>query len=333
MPVEAYDNLGRQFPEFDRAARLCAATLIELAFAEDLGGDYPYLGVDQDAGRVGLAFDTSRPAPADITADATIPAHALGAARFVARSAGVVAGLPVLTMVARRFGLATFFQTLLDDGEHVEAGTVIATIAGPMRALLASERTGLNFLQRLSGVATLTAQFVDRVKGTKARVLDTRKTTPGWRALEKYAVRQGGGANHRLGLYDAVLIKDNHLAWLSYLGHDDPVVDAVNAARARVPAGTVVEVEVDTLDQFDRALECRPDIILVDNLGPAALAEAVRRRDAIAPAVMLEASGGVTLETVAALARTGVDRISVGALTHSAPALDIGLDFDRSGPE
>jgi nicotinate-nucleotide pyrophosphorylase (carboxylating) len=194
--------------------------------------------------------------------------------------------------------------------------------------LLMMERTALNFLQRLSGIATLTARFVAEVAGTKAVILDTRKTTPGWRALEKYAVRCGGGTNHRFGLYDAVLIKDNHLAWLAEGG--DPIGRAVAAARAGAPKGNkFIEVEVDTLEQLDRALEVGPDIILVDNLGPEKLAEAVRRRDAKAPGILLEASGGVTLETVRGLALTGVDRISVGALTHSAPALDIGLDFDR----
>jgi nicotinate-nucleotide pyrophosphorylase (carboxylating) len=278
-----------------------AAALIALALAEDLG------------------------LTGDLTAQATIPADALGAARFVARAAGVVAGLPVVERLAARFELAEGWRSTLCDGDRVEPGTEVARIAGPMRPLLALERTALNFLQRLSGVATLTARFVAEVATTHAVILDTRKTTPGWRMLEKYAVRCGGGRNHRIGLFDAVLIKDNHLAWLAEGG--DPIGHALAAARALAPPGTVVEVEVDTLDQLDRALQCAPDVILVDNLGPAALAEAVRRRDARAPGVLLEASGGVTLATVAALARTGVDRISVGALTHSAPALDIGLDF------
>jgi nicotinate-nucleotide pyrophosphorylase (carboxylating) len=164
------------------------------------------------------------------------------------------------------------------------------------------------------------------VNGTNALILDTRKTTPGWRALEKYAVRCGGGHNHRFGLHDAILIKDNHLAALARA--DDPIGTAISQARAHAPSGTVVEIEVDSLDQLDRALECNPDIILVDNLGPEAMAEAVRRRDAWNTRVLLEASGGITLETVRALALTGVDRISIGALTHSAPALDIGLDFE-----
>jgi nicotinate-nucleotide pyrophosphorylase (carboxylating) len=291
------DDLGFGPPERDNAL-----ALIALALAEDLG----------------LA--------GDLTAQATIPAEARGAARFVARASGVVAGLPVVALLAARSEVAEGWQPIVRDGDRVERGTALARIAGSMRALLALERTALNFLQRLSGVATQAARFVAEVSGTRAVILDTRKTTPGWRLLEKYAVRCGGGRNHRTGLFDAVLIKDNHLAWLA--SADDPIGRALAAARAVAPPGTVVEVEVDTLEQLDRALECAPDIILVDNLGPAALAEAVRRRDARAPGVLLEASGGVTLATVAALARTGVDRISVGALTHSAPALDIGLDFD-----
>ncbi len=290
-------------PQFGPAEQANAEALINLALDEDLGP-------------IG-----------DLTSDVTIPIHARGAARFAARSAGTIAGLPVVALLAGQFPLGAW-QTLVDDGDRVAAGTVIARIAGPMRSLLATERVALNFLQRLSGIATLTAQYVAEVAGTKAVILDTRKTTPGWRALEKYAVRCGGGQNHRSGLYDAVLIKDNHLAWLAQSHAGDPIGAAIKAARAHAPAGTVVEVEVDSLAELDRALECNPDIVLVDNLGPSDLAEAVRRRDAANPRVLLESSGGVTLATVGALAHTGVDRISVGALTHSAPALDIGLDFE-----
>jgi nicotinate-nucleotide pyrophosphorylase (carboxylating) len=290
-------------PQFDDSVARNAETLIDLAIAEDLG----------DRG--------------DLTTTTTIPSEARGAARFVARADGVIAGLPVVRLLARRFGLERGWQSLANDGDHVRPGTAVARVAGSMRSLLAMERIALNFLQRLSGVATLSARFVAEVAGTKAVILDTRKTTPGWRRLEKFAVRCGGAQNHRFGLYDAVLIKDNHLAWLA--GQGDPIGAAVAAARAQAPAGTIVEVEVDTLDQLDQALACRPDIILVDNLGPVHLREAVRRRDARAPGVQLEASGGVTLATVADLARSGIDRISVGALTHSAPALDIGLDYDE----
>ena len=278
----------------------------------------------------------------DITTTATIPSQARGSAVLVARSPGVLAGLPVAERLAEEFELLADWRALKGDGDRLEAGTIVARLAGPMRSLLAMERTALNFLQRLSGIATLTSRFVAAVAGTRAAIYDTRKTTPGWRALEKYAVRCGGGRNHRFGLYDAVLIKDNHLAWLRASagpGGTEPIATAVATARANVPAGTVVEVEVDTLEQLEAALHCGPDIILVDNLGPDGMAEAVRRRDAVAPSIQLEASGGISLATVGTLAATGVDRISIGALTHSAPALDLAMDFeteaapDRPHPE
>jgi nicotinate-nucleotide pyrophosphorylase (carboxylating) len=288
--------------------RRTAETLIALAKAEDLG-------------QVG-----------DLTSMAVIPRHAEGAANLVARSPGVLAGLPVVERLAAEFELAGCWEPYRADGDHLEASTVIARLTGPMWSLLAMERVALNFLQRLSGIATLTARFVAAVVGTGAAIYDTRKTTPGWRALEKYAVRCGGGRNHRLGLYDAILIKDNHLAWLQAPAAGrgaDPIAAAIATARASVPFGTILEIEVDSLEPFDRALRCGPDIILVDNLGPELVAEAVRRRDAMAPQVQLEASGGVNLATVRDLAQTGVDRISVGALTHSAPALDLALDFEN----
>jgi nicotinate-nucleotide pyrophosphorylase (carboxylating) len=314
--------------DFDPAASRNAETLIELALAEDLGTAMPNLCRILSDERIELFFSPKASSAGDMTGATTIPANARGEAHFTTRSAGVVAGLPVVDMIAQRFVTRSWYRPLVQDGDQAAPGTVIASITGPMRALLVMERTALNFLQRLSGIATLTAKFVEAVAGTKAVILDTRKTTPGWRALEKYAVRCGGGTNHRFGLYDAVLIKDNHLAWLAETG--DPIGRAVEAARAGAPKGTkFIEVEVDTLEQLDRALEVGPDIILVDNLGPEKLAEAVRRRNERAPGILLEASGGVTLATVRALAETGVDRISVGALTHSAPALDIGLDFDR----
>jgi nicotinate-nucleotide pyrophosphorylase (carboxylating) len=293
---------------FGPAERANAATLIDLALAEDLG----------EAG--------------DITARAIIPGQARGAARFVARSEGILAGLPVLALLAERFAPDLHLEPSVEDGSRVVPGRSVARIDGSMRSLLALERTALNFLQRLSGIATHTARFVAAVAGTGAVIVDTRKTTPGWRALEKYAVRCGGGRNHRIGLHDAVLIKDNHLAWLGATG--DPIGAALERARAHAPAGTLVEIEVDSLEQLDRALDpgrdrnSLPDIILVDNFRPGALAEAVRRRNARSPHVLLEASGGISLETVGDIARAGVERISVGALTHSAPALDIGLDFD-----
>jgi len=270
----------------------------------------------------------------DITSKATIPSHARGAARLVARSPGVLAGLPIVERLAAEFELGEYWQPHRADGDSLGQGSLIARLAGPMRSLLAVERTALNFLQRLSGIATLTARFVGAVASTRAAIYDTRKTTPGWRALEKYAVRCGGGLNHRLGLYDAVLIKDNHLAWLrAAAGPDaqDPIPAAIAAARANTPSGTTIEIEVDSLEQLDCALGCAPDIILIDNFEPEQAAEAVRRRDFRAPRVELEASGGVNLASVHALAQTGVDRISIGALTHSAPALDLAMDFEWEG--
>jgi nicotinate-nucleotide pyrophosphorylase (carboxylating) len=296
---------GSRF-QFGEAEALGADTLIALALAEDLA-------------QVG-----------DITCTAIIPTHALGRARFAARVPGVLSGMPIVRRLAGYFELESQWYPHLADGDRLDRGSVIAEIAGPVRSILSMERTALNFLQRLSGIATLTARFVAAVEGTKAVILDTRKTTPGWRVLEKYAVRCGGGRNHRMGLYDAVLIKDNHLAYLQSQSGLDAIATAVAAARAHTPGSTFIEVEVDSLEQLERALRCGPDIILVDNLGPEDLAEAVRRRDAVAPEIQLEASGGVTLATVLALARTGVDWISVGALTHSARALDIALDLEMA---
>ncbi len=243
----------------------------------------------------------------------------------------MLAGLRVVEILASQFELAGAWEPFFADGAALERGSQIARFEGSMRSLLAMERTALNFLQRLSGIATLTARFVAAVAGTCASIYDTRKTTPGWRPLEKYAVRCGGGRNHRFGLFDAVLIKDNHLAWLETNAHaeaTDPIAAAIAAARAHTSPGTMVEIEVDSLEQLDRALACGPDVILVDNFGPDHLVEAVKRRDRVAPHVQLEASGGVSLDTVRSLAETGVERISVGALTHSAVALDIALDMD-----
>jgi nicotinate-nucleotide pyrophosphorylase (carboxylating) len=277
-----------------------------------------------------MAIDEDHGDRGDITSAALIPEAAWGSIRFVGRAGGVLAGLPVVERLVTMFALTEDWNAFLADGDDLGPGTVIARLDGPMRCLLALERPALNVLQHMSGIATLTKRFVTAVAGTRAQIMDTRKTTPGWRALEKYAVRCGGGVNHRFGLSDAVLIKDNHLAWLqSVMGFAAPqaIAAAIAAARAHAPPETIVEIEVDSLEQFDCALEHAPDIILVDNFGPELLAEAVRRRDAVALAIKLEASGGVNLETVPLLARTGVDRISVGALTHSAAALDIAVDY------
>jgi nicotinate-nucleotide pyrophosphorylase (carboxylating) len=275
------------------------------------------LGLAEDLGTVG-----------DVTSQATIPAPMQGRAVFVARAAGVLAGLPAAALVAAAVDRNLAFRPLAEDGRTVERGDRLATVAGSMRSILALERTALNFLQHLSGVATLTRKYVDAVAGLRARVLDTRKTLPGWRLLEKYAVRAGGGDNHRTGLYDAVLIKDNHLKGLQIADGRLQIEKALESARRASCAGMTVEVEVETLEQLDVALRCRPDIILLDNMSPEQMREAVRRRDSAAPAVQLEASGGLHLGNARAIAETGVDRISVGALTHSAPALDIALDYE-----
>jgi nicotinate-nucleotide pyrophosphorylase (carboxylating) len=261
----------------------------------------------------------------DITSQAVIPADRLGRAAFTARAAGVIAGFPAVELVLNAIDPSLHLQVLSDDGPRVEPGAQLAIVSGSMQSILAAERTALNFLQRLSGVATLTRRYVDAVAGLACRILDTRKTTPGWRLLEKYAVRAGGGHNHRIGLYDSILIKDNHLACLN--GGAGAITKAVEAARQTAGPGVSLEIEVDNLDQLDQALASRPDIVLLDNMRPAELREAVRRRNVTAPAVLLEASGGVTLDRVRRFAETGVDCISIGALTHSAPALDIALDY------
>jgi nicotinate-nucleotide pyrophosphorylase (carboxylating) len=266
----------------------------------------------------------------DITSRAIIPPEATGTAVFRLRSCGIVAGLPVLERIARRRPDLSV-QFLLADGPARDE-TALARIAGSLRSILEVERTALNFLVRLSGIATQTASFVVAVAGTKAKICDTRKTTPGWRRLEKYAVRIGGGVNHRVGLFDAVLIKDNHIAGLAR-EHARPVAFAVAQARRSVPSGTIVEVEVDSLVQLAEAFAAKPDIVLLDNMAVENLSIAVEMRDLEAPGVLLEASGGITLDNVRQVALTRVDRISVGALTHSAPALDIGLDFEAEGTE
>ena len=282
---------------FNPAELAACRSLVTLALAEDLG------------------------TTGDRTSLALLPADQHGRAAFVARSGGSIAGLDAAAMVCASVSPALTFIPLVADGTRAAPGQTIATVSGPLRQILAAERTALNFLQRLCGVATLTRKYVDAVAGTKAQVLDTRKTTPGWRLLEKYAVRAGGGTNHRVGLYDAILIKDNHIA-----GVGDVRV-AVERARAYPGnAGLAVEVEVDTLAQLDRVLPAFPEIVLLDNMPPELLREAVARRNAVSPATLLEASGGVNLTTIAAIAAAGVDRISVGAITHSATALDIALD-------
>ncbi len=267
----------------------------------------------------------------DVTTRALIPPDQTGAVQIVARAAGVLAGLPVARMVFDEVDDNVIFDLRAGDGDTLAAGQTIAEISGRLQSLLKGERTCLNFLTHLSGVATLTRRYVDAVAGTKAAIYDTRKTLPGWRALEKYAVVAGGGRNHRMGLNDMVLIKDNHLAAWRAAATDRSVAAAVRAARERsdamVDQPIEVEVEVDTLEQLADALAGEPDVVLLDNMTPDQLRQAVALRNERAPDVKLEASGGVTLATIAAIAATGVERISVGAITHSAPALDLAFDW------
>jgi nicotinate-nucleotide pyrophosphorylase (carboxylating) len=239
-----------------------------------------------------------------------------------AREPLVVAGLAVAEAAFRELSSSVKVHRAVKDGQRVSAGKPLLKISGPARALLSAERVALNFVQRLAGIATLTARFVAAVQGTRARILDTRKTTPGWRRLEKYAVTCGGGRNHRLGLNDMVLIKDNHLAALKSES-PNTITAALRRARAKYPR-LKVEIEADTLEQVSQALAAGADMILLDNMRPASLRRAVRLCRGRA---QTEASGGVTLASVRTIAKTGVDFISVGALTHSARAVDIGLDF------
>jgi nicotinate-nucleotide pyrophosphorylase (carboxylating) len=256
----------------------------------------------------------------DITTAATVLSDRRARCRLVARQSGVIAGLAFACEAFEQLDSAVTIRIDKEDGSRVSAATSVMFLSGHARGLLSAERVALNFVQRLSGIATLTARYVAAVAGTRAHILDTRKTTPGWRRLEKYAVRAGGGLNHRMDLSNAVLIKDNHLAAV-----DGDIGVAVKRARAVAPLGIKVEVECESLAQVKAALDARADVIMLDNMGVAELGEAVRLIDGKA---VTEASGGVNLETVRAIAETGVDWISVGALTHSAPALDLALDFD-----
>ena len=267
------------------------------------------------------------PAARDVTTDCLIPAGATARAVVRARQAGVLAGAALLAPIARCYDAAVVVTCALRDGQRLKPGSVVAQLDGPLRSILTIERVALNFLTHLSGVATLTAQYVQTVAGTAAGIYDTRKTLPGLRGLEKYAVVCGGGRSHRRGLYDAVLIKDNHIAHIAPEDLPAALSGAIAEARCRTPAPRFVEVEVDTNAQLELVLACPVDIVLLDNMNVDELAQAVAVRDKLAPKVELEASGGVTLDSVAQIARAGVNRISVGALTHSAPALDLGLDI------
>lgn len=279
--------------------------LLEAAFAEDVG----------DIG--------------DITSQSILPADRSGTAVVASRQSGVIAGLAIVPAICRRFGHDDGCRLLMRDGERCQPGSELATLTMPLRDLLTLERTMLNIVGRLSGIATLTRQYVDAIAGTKAVICDTRKTTPGMRTLEKYATRCGGGTLHRIGLFDALLYKDNHLAHLAADELAHALQDAITTARARY-AMRFAEVEVDSLEQLAAILPIAPgliDIVLLDNMPADVLRQAVAMRNAQAPQVLLEASGGINLQTVRPIAESGVDRISVGAITHSAPCLDVGLDI------
>jgi nicotinate-nucleotide pyrophosphorylase (carboxylating) len=309
------DQPQAALPEFYRSLRASGLVrrLLELARDEDLG-------IGEGSG--------------DITSRVSIPEGARGRALLVARGGGTIAGLAVLPDLLDVFGASVEAEARVRDGECVPAGSVLAVLSGPVAELLVLERATLNLIGRLSGVATLTAEFVAAVAGTRARVYDTRKTTPGLRVLEKYAVRCGGGCSHRMGLYDAVLIKDNHIAKVPPAGLPAVVGRAAARARREQRGLLFVEVEVDTLEQLGQLLTLPPgviDIILLDNMDPATMREAVRMRDASPGGPLLEASGGVRIDTIGAIAATGVERISVGAITHSASVLDLALDIVAGG--
>ena len=270
------------------------AWLVDQAIAEDLG-------------------------PGDLTSELTIPADARCQARIEARAPIVACGLFLASEVFRRISPEVEFKARVHEGEAAATARRLADLEGPARAILAAERTALNFLGRLSGVATFTRRYVDAVEGTGADIVDTRKTIPGWRVLDKFAVLCGGGVNHRQALFDGILLKDNHIA---AAGGVEP---AVRAAIAGAPEGIRVQVEVESLEQALEACDAGADFLLLDNRSPS---EIVRMREALAGRAVLEASGGITLENVRAYAKTGVDRISIGALTHSAPCADVALEID-----
>jgi nicotinate-nucleotide pyrophosphorylase (carboxylating) len=288
---------------FDEATRRAAAEAVKTALAEDLG------------------------ARGDITTEAVIPEGIEASGSYVYKEDAVVVGVDVLEEISRQISKGIVIEVLKGDGEAVSAGETALRIIGPARALLAAERTSLNFLSHLSGVATLTRRFVEAAAGTKARIYDTRKTLPGLRVLEKYAVRCGGGENHRMGLFDQVLVKDNHIALMRRSGKTVFLAEALAEVKKNAPQGVIVEVEATTLVEVDEALAAGADIILLDNMSNALMKKAVARAAKAKRRPLLEASGHMTLRRVAAVAATGVDRISVGALTHSAPSVDISLEI------
>lgn len=294
VPAFATDRAAKKEPVLKALPGLLVERAVRAALEEDLG----------------LA--------GDITTRATVPDSAMANAAIAARAPGRIAGLQCARAVFQFINQAVQFEANMSDGGDMKSGDTIARVSGPAAAILTGERVALNFLCHLSGIATATRAFVEAIAGTDAKICCTRKTTPGLRALEKYAVRAGGGQNHRFGLYDAVLIKDNHIAAAGGVG------EAVTRARDNAGHMTRIEVEVDTLEQLDEVLLLPVDAVLLDNMSVGELAEAVRR---VSGKVVIEASGGVTLDSVREIAETGVNLISVGSLTHSPQALDLGLDF------
>ena len=283
--------------------------------------------------RLAIREDLDR--TADLTTMAIVPQGIQGSAVILPRVSGVAAGIDLIEAILQELDARITWTQRVGDGELFQPKQPLATLSGETRDLLTCERTILNFLGRLCGIATLTSKYVAKIQGTKSKIYDTRKTTPGWRRLEKYAVRCGGGRNHRMGLFDGILIKDNHLACRA--AKDGKLLDpgtAVQTAKAFVASGAyrydsppMIEIEIDRVSQLESALQGLPDIVLLDNMSCELLRECIRVRDRIAPSVELEASGGVNLDTIENIAKTGVDRISVGALTHSATNLDLGLDW------
>ena len=259
----------------------------------------------------------------DVTANTTIDADSQSKAVIHVKQSGIIAGIPVAELVFQVVDPSLEFTPLVHDGERVDKGTIIAEVKGSTRSLLMGERLALNLMQRLSGIATKTNAYVKAIEGYKAKLVDTRKTTPGHRMLEKYAVRVGGGFNHRFGLYDAVMIKDNHIKGAG------SIALAVKSARENIPHTMKIEVEVENMVQLDEALQSGADIIMLDNMSIAMMSEAVKRIKHQSPHIIVEASGGVSLDTIAAIAQTEVDVISVGALTYSVQALDISLDLNE----
>ncbi len=309
-----------KFPiSFDAQTRADTLQLIELALREDVGSSDLATAVDG-------------------TTQSLFPNSTTVHASFVARQPGIICGLQVCQLAIEKFAPNLHLVIETTDSNPIETGQTLARISGNVQEVLLLERTCLNFLCHLSAISTLTRAYVEQIAGTRAEIFDTRKTTPAWRRVEKYAVQCGGGANHRMGLFDAIMIKDNHLAMHHQIVQGDQlsIPAAVKLTRqwietnaGSLPNGdqTILQIEVDTLEQLQIALPSKPDIILLDNMSTEQLEKAVGIRDQIQPAVILEASGGVQLETVKSIAQTGVERISVGALTHSAGNFDIGLDW------